>query len=368
MLEYFIGRDKGSLSNIYYNLEIIIMATLAEIRAKLLAQEKKFESNTQQSQGPNALFRHWDIPIDSTAVLRFLPDGDTTNDYFWRERQMIKLEFPGIEGGDTNRPVTIQVPCVEMWGEACPVHAEIRPWYKDPSMEKLASKYWKKRSYIFQGFVVTDPGAETEKPENPIRRFLFSPQIFKNLKSALMDPDMENMPTDYDGGTDFRIVKVQNGQYADYSTSSYARKERSLSEEERAAIEEHGLFDLNDFMPKRPSEEELAVIMEMFEASVDGQLYDPIRWGNFYRPYGLDMENFKDAVPNNSSGTTAKESAPTPKVSKKAEPVKEEKVEEVEDDTPPFEADETPKASTSDSEKKQDAADILAMIRSRKTS
>ena len=80
-------------------------------------------------------------------------------------------------------------------------------------------------------------------PENPIRRFVIGPQIFKLLKSALMDPDMENLPTDYDAGTDFRLVKTQKGQYADYSTSNWARKERSLNESERQAIETNGLFD-----------------------------------------------------------------------------------------------------------------------------
>ena len=37
---------------------------------------------------------------------------------------------------------------------------------------------------------------------------------------------MENLPTDYVAGTDFRLAKTTKGQYADYSTSSkWARKE-----------------------------------------------------------------------------------------------------------------------------------------------
>ena len=47
-----------------------------------------------------------------------------------------------------------------------------------------------------------------------------------------MDPDMENIPTDYVNGTDFRLSKTMKGQYADYSTSKWARKERSLDETE----------------------------------------------------------------------------------------------------------------------------------------
>ena len=133
------------------------MATLAEIRAKLLAQDSKSADNANQNRGVDAIYPFWNMDTDSTAVIRFLPDADNSNTFFWRERQIIKMTFPGVKGGDTSKPVTVQVPCVEMWGDTCPVHAEIRPWFKDPAMEDIGRKYWKKRSYIFQGFVVQDP-------------------------------------------------------------------------------------------------------------------------------------------------------------------------------------------------------------------
>ena len=264
------------------------MASLAEIRARLAEQAQK-SGGTQQGTGDNAIYAHWNIPEGTSASLRFLPDGDESNTFFWKERQMIRIEFPGVAGGDENKKVTVQVPCVEMWGETGPVHAEIRPWFKDPTMEALGRKYWKKRSYVFQGFVVSSPMEEQSVPENPIRRFIISPQIFTLIKQALMDPDMEELPTDYMRGTDFRLNKTQKGGYADYSTSGWARKERSLNEAELQAIQQHGLFNLNDFMPKRPGVDEQRAIFEMFEASVRGDLYDPDRWSKFYRPAGVQL-------------------------------------------------------------------------------
>jgi len=338
------------------------MATLAEIRAKLLAQDSKTADNANANRGVDAIYPFWNMDTDSTSVIRFLPDADQSNTFFWRERQIIKMPFPGVKGGDQSKPVTVQVPCVEMWGDTCPVHAEIRPWFKDPSMEDVGRKYWKKRSYIFQGFVVQDPMNE-EAPENPIRRFVIGPQIFKLLKSALMDPDMENLPTDYDAGTDFRLTKTQKGQYADYSTSNWARKERSLDENERKAIETHGLFDLNDFMPKRPNEEEMRIIMEMFEASVDGNLYDPEKFGAYYKPYGLDVGNVSsnstpatttakaEPVAEEPKSTPVVEPTPAPKAEVKAEPVAE---------TATASAGTVTQGGSS-----SDAADILAMIRNR---
>ena len=123
------------------------MATLAEIRAKLQEQENRGGSGSSNTGGDNAIFPFWNIPENSTSVLRFLPDGDSSNTYFWRERQMIRLEFAGIKGQADSRKVTVNVPCNEMWGPvgSCPVLSEVRGWFKDPNMEDMGRKYWKKR-------------------------------------------------------------------------------------------------------------------------------------------------------------------------------------------------------------------------------
>ena len=71
------------------------MATLAEIRAKLKSQE--VNRSTSQTGGDNAIYPHWNIQEGSEAVLRFLPDKDTANTFFWTERNMIKLPFAGIK-------------------------------------------------------------------------------------------------------------------------------------------------------------------------------------------------------------------------------------------------------------------------------
>lgn len=335
------------------------MATLAEIRAKLQAQEEKSKDRTTGSgTGDNSIYAFWNNPEGSTAVLRFLPDADETNSFFWKERQIINIPFAGVKGGDTNRQVTVKVPCVEIWGDSCPVHAIIRPWFKDPTMEEMGRKYWKKRSYLFQGFVPQNPLQE-EAPENPIRRLIINPSIFNIIKGALMDPEMEELPTDYIQGTDFRLIKTTKGQYADYSTSAWARKERSLNETELAAIAQYGLYNLNDFMPKKPNAEELNAIVEMFEASVDGELYDPARWAQFYKPAGLRTEE--------TGAPAVSVPAAAPRAQPKAQPI-------VDEDDVPFESAVAAPAPKAVAEVAQPAAttgakpsvdDLLSMIRNR---
>jgi hypothetical protein len=333
------------------------MASLAEIRARLAAAESN--KGGQSSGGDNAIYPHWNMEEGSSATVRFLPDGNGKNTFFWSERAMIRLPFNGIKGEMDSNQVVVQVPCVEMWGDACPILAEVRPWFKDKSLEELGRKYWKKRSYLFQGFVRENPLNEDKTPENPIRRFIIGPQIFATIKSALMDPELEELPTDLQRGLDFRITKTAKGGYADYSTSKWARKESALTEVEQAAVESFGLFDLAEFLPKRPGEVELKVMKEMFEASVDGQPYDLERWGQYFRPAGVSAPAGSNAG-ESAAPTAAAKPAPTPT----AKPVST-------DDDEPFEADEPVAVSTPAETKpagNQSAQDILAMIRSRQAS
>jgi hypothetical protein len=325
------------------------MASLAEIRARLAASESKQGGNS--TGGDNSIYAHWNMEEGQSATLRFLPDGNTKNTFFWQERAMIRLPFNGVKGEMDSKQVYVQVPCMEMWQETCPVLTEVRTWFKDKSLEEMGRKYWKKRSYIFQGFVRENPLSDDKTPENPIRRFIIGPQIFTVIKGALMDPELEELPTDLLRGLDFRISKTSKGGYADYNTSKWARKESALTEAEQAAIETHGLYDLSTFLPKKPGEAEIKVIKEMFEASVDGQSYDTERWGQYFRPAGV-------SAPSGSSGAAhVDEDTPAPAVKSAPTPVSSF---DDEDNAPatasaPVEA----KPST------QKAEDILAMIRAR---
>ena len=318
------------------------MATLAEIRAKLKEQEARTTGSTRTG-GDNAIYPFWNLKESEQATVRFLPDGDKENTFFWKERLMIKLPFSGLKCDNDSRPVQVQVPCMEMYGESCPILTEVRAWFKDPKLEDMGRKYWKKRSYIFQGFVKEDPLGEEETPANPVRRFIIGPQIFQIIKGALMDPDMEDLPTDSLNGVDFRIIKTSKGGYADYSTSTWSRKTRALTDEENNAINQFGLFDLSEFLPKKPSDVEVKVMQEMFQASVDGEPYDQEKFGQYFRPAGLSSKTGDPVTPTAETPKPVAQPAATeaPKVETK------------------------PAEKTASSETNNSAEDILAMIRAR---
>jgi hypothetical protein len=200
-----------------------------------------------------------------------------------------------------------------------------------------------------------------------VRRFVISPQIFNIIKASLMDPDMENIPTDYLNGSDFRVSKTTKGQYADYSTSKWARKESSLDEVQLAAIDTNGLHNLKDYLPTQPTADHYNAIREMFAASVDGELYDPAKWGNFYKPYGVEVP--ANAPAPGLQATAAPVQAQAPVAAPVAAPVV---PAPVADTTIPFDVTPTaapvvpvPEAAPAAPASTASADDILNMIRNR---
>jgi hypothetical protein len=343
--------------------------TLKEIQAKLLAQQanKDRAKNGSGFGGDNAIYPFWNNPEGSSATMRFLPDGDESNDFFWLERLIIKLPFPGVKGDSAGKAVEVQVPCTDMWkANTCPITAEIRPWWKDKSLEDMARKYYRKKSYLFQGFVTANPNKEDQEPANPIRRFIINPSVFDIVKSILMDKDLENSPTDYRHGRDFYLLKNTKGGYANYSSSKWAMKERALTDDETNAVNQYGLWNLSSFLPKKPDAAHLDAIMEMFTASVNEELYDTDRWGQYYRPNGMRMDGIADSdsavvvpqtTPVTSSGTAAGILNKIP--NRAATQV---------DDVPPWEEPQPTKpaaAPQSDKPKMQTPDDIIAAIRRR---
>ena len=113
-------------------------------------------------------------------------------------------------------------------------------------------------------------------------------------------------------------------------------------------------------------EEDLKVMKEMFEASVDGQAYDIERWGSYFRPAGMQKPEGSAPAPVMAAAASATATpvevsapAPTPVIETAPAPV-----------ATPEEMGATPTApvQTPAAGSGQKAEDILAMIRSRQSS
>ena len=145
-------------------------------------------------------------------------------------------------------------------------------------------------------------------------------------------------------------------------------KNLHLTEVEATAIDSQGLYNLGDFLPKKPGEEELKVMKEMFEASVDGQAYDVDRWGSYFRPAGMQKPEGSAPAPAmaaaaSATATPVEVSAPAPTPVAELAPAPVATPEEM--GATPTAPVQTPAAAPAGSAQK--AEDILAMIRSRQS-
>ena len=164
--------------------------SLEQMRKLLTANDPELATQAMKPRADKSIYPLWEMATNATATLRFLPDGNTDNPFFWFERDVIKLYFQGIKGKPEVGHVQVQVPCMEMYEKECPVLQVVRTWMKDPSLEDMARRYWKKRSYFYQGFVRESPFRESDAPANPIRQFIIGPQIHNLIRNMLMHKDL----------------------------------------------------------------------------------------------------------------------------------------------------------------------------------
>jgi hypothetical protein len=207
---------------------------------KLEALKSAFDkktSNTESDQSWKLFYPFWKMPDDAVAVVRFLPDLDDENNLgFLVENLQHELVVNGKKK---------KVPCLAMHGEDCPICALSRKYY-DEKNEEMGKKYYRKKSYIGQVIVVESP---IEHDQSQLVKLIdFGPAVFKQIQSAFQSGDLEEAPFEFKGGYNFRIKKTKSGQYASYTTSSFAPKQTDLDDD---IIEQLNLFNLADYRGKK---------------------------------------------------------------------------------------------------------------------
>jgi hypothetical protein len=261
-----------------------ISSRLAALRANVIAEQaKKAAGNAPVS----ATLPYWLTPEGMTSLIRPLPDANTENPYPYVIKHQSSLPFQGVAGTDKTEEVIIKVVSPKTHGQDCPITAAIKAegLWEHEATKPVARQYYPKPVYVGAALAVKLGFTEERVPENPVRIVHYNKSLYDALMAGLMDPEIEELPTDPDRGRDFKIIKTKKGQYANYSTSSFSMKERPLTEAERAGIEKHGLIDLSTLLGKAPDQDELNALVEMYEASRAGLPFDVERWGKWYGSY-----------------------------------------------------------------------------------
>lgn len=245
--------------------------TLAELRATY--KETPREGGNSNSAAFNKYYPFWKMKNGQKAIVRFLPDANEANPRgFLEEKVNHNLTINGQKKS---------VPCLSMYGEDCPVCKVSQDYYK--ANDKInGSKYWRKKSYIAQAIVVEDPlPADPETGvthQGQVRNITVGYQLHEIIKEAFADDEaLQGVPYDFHEGHDFIIKKSEQGEYSTYTMGTkFSNKQRALSEDELAVVEE-GMIELKSLLPKNPGVEKITA---MLNADLNGEEYVESKGGN----------------------------------------------------------------------------------------
>jgi hypothetical protein len=148
---------------------------------------------------------------------------------------------------------------------------------KSKQVRAIASAHYIRGECIAQGFVITSGFLETDVPENPVRLFELNKQIIKVIESKLEteNPDLkfEYWPCHGVKGSNFIIKKTKtgDGKYPKYDDGTgFSVRTSALTEEQKAALVKYDLWNLRDFLPARPGDDEYKVLTHIVEQSIAG--------------------------------------------------------------------------------------------------
>lgn len=215
---------------------------------------KKSEGSGEGNTGFwDKFYPFYKMDFDQSAKFRFLPDLDEENPLgFIVLNQYHELLINGKKK---------KLACLKMYGESCPCCEQSTKYYNDGD-ERMGKAFWRKIDYIAQGVIMNSPfDYPVKADENPIRMISIATKLYKTIESKIVKGDMDEMPTDPINGYDFSINKTKQGEYADYTTSDFARKSTPLSEELLARID---LYDLKNYRYGKIEREQMETMIEAF--------------------------------------------------------------------------------------------------------
>lgn len=215
---------------------------------------KKKESEGGENTGFwDKFYPFYKMDFEQTVEFRFLPDLDEENPLgFIVENKYHELLINGKKK---------RIACAKMFGESCACCEHSQKYY-DEGDEKMGKSFWRKLDYIVQGLIISSPFDYPLKDgENPVRMLSLGPKLYKVIEAKIVKGDLEEMPYDMVSGYNFRINKTHQGEFADYTTSDFARKSTAIPESFLPNLE---LYDLKKFRYGQIEREQMEAMIEAF--------------------------------------------------------------------------------------------------------
>ena len=228
--------------------------SLAQLRERFKQQKVSKENKNFTSN--NDVYPFWQMPLDTQAVVRILPDLNQSNpNVFFIDKMEHTLS---INGKDR------KIPCLQMYGEKCPICEVSRTYYKDG--DKVQGKYYyRKKTSLLRVLVMDDPlppNEEGQKFTGLTCNTQFGYQLMEKIVEQISndtDDGLECEPWNMDMGYDFVIKKTPQGDYGTYAIgSTFKRKATPIPAELRESVK---LIDLTSLLPKNPGEDKIQALL-----------------------------------------------------------------------------------------------------------
>jgi hypothetical protein len=270
--------------------------------------KERVQARAPQFEKDYSVYAFWNLKYGASSTLRLLPFNDIHTGAFWSEKVLLPMQFS--DPNDPTKVIKFMAPCREMYDHAnkCPILEPVRDLYAEEKelrnsgntkeadkLKKIAGFHWKKPTYYYQGFVNKTGMTEDDTPENPIRVFPFNKKIHQMIFNSIFENDedpFETLPCgeftmedieallgdgevdmDIFNGFNFIVKKLQQGDYADWTSSStWSKNQSPLTDEQLAALAEYKLHDLTKRLPDRPSDEQYEILTEMMNISIQRQV------------------------------------------------------------------------------------------------
>jgi hypothetical protein len=236
---------------------------MKKFNLEALKSQFKTEAKDNTNNTGGRFYPFWNMEVGESAEVRFLPDLNDENPLgFLVESLSHSLYINGERK---------TVPCLNMYEKnTCPICKVSAAYYKEKD-EDNGKKYWRAKQYLANVLVVSDPvpaNKETgETFEGKVKQVSLGTKIYEAIKEEFESGSFDEVPFDYYNGTNFIIKKTQNGKYADYTRSKFARKPSELDASTIEMVQD-SLIDLSTLLPAKP---DIAKVEAMLQAALNGE-------------------------------------------------------------------------------------------------
>ena len=295
---------------------------LKTIKEQYFANQKK---STKNSDSQN-FFSFSKLKDGDNVRIRFVEDtNDNSNIWFGRKRATRKLVFNSAisNGKFFEGEVVVEVPAFNLkkgetdatlpeeykfTSEEDTIQQLIGPlWDGTEKGQTLYRKFKRKETFLYQGFI------HSEGYETKLYRFLFTTELNKIIESCMNDEQMDlfkELPCYPEKGRDFILKAERENNRRKYSSSTWALSSSPLTDAERKYLEENGSYPLLNYIPKKPTQEQLQVMADMFHAICNEEPYNFDTWGTIFKPnncYKDSDGNVKFRYSTNESDDSSEE-------------------------------------------------------------